>query len=213
MNVSRFEDAVPPKLFAELTRRVRALDQERLKNTYQTTFWYPFSAPRCVPEAVIEALRPRFEEPSVVGVEWWLSRMRTTDVRVDFHQDRDEKLALRTGKLRHPRLSSVLFLNRVKGGLLAVTDALPNPDNPCCAPDVLDLDLVAPKPNRLVRFEGTLTHGVLDANNALPVRKLPGPGALRLTLIMNWWDRRPTEVPLFSESRAYRSLRLGPPAR
>ena len=41
---------------------------------------------------------PRRGRPNV-GVEWWLSRMSTHDVRVDFHVDRDEKLALKTGRI------------------------------------------------------------------------------------------------------------------
>jgi hypothetical protein len=50
-----------------------------------------------------------FRDAGARGVEWWLSRMWTHDVRVDFHRDRDERLALAGGPARHPRLSSVLF--------------------------------------------------------------------------------------------------------
>lgn len=188
-----------------------ALGTERLKSTYQTTFWYDLKAPAaCLPEHAALALR-RFLPPGrrVAGVEWWLSRMRTTDVQVDFHQDRDEKLALRTGRLVHPRWSSVLFLNRVRGGLLAVTDALPNEENESKAPDRLDFDLVRPAPNRFVVFDGTLTHGVLDGKNQIPSGPLPGSGALRLTVIFNWWHRRPEGVPAWSETRIYRGLASG----
>lgn len=205
------EDALTPALFRQLKRRILALGNERIRTTYQTTFWYPLNGPTNVVEQAIEALRPTVPQSNVVGVEWWLSRMKTTDVRVDFHQDRDEKLSLRTGALRHPAISSVLFLNRLRrGGLLAVTEALPNEENPACAPDDEDWDLVAPKPNRFIWFEGNLTHGVLDANNAMPERRIPGQGEWRFTVIANWWDRRPTEVPTFAESRAYRALSLRP---
>lgn len=203
------EDALPPALFRRLLRAVKALGTERLRNTYQTTFWFDLREPVALPELVALELR-RYLPPGrrVVGVEWWLSRMRTTEVQVDFHQDRDEKLALRTGKLVHPRWSSVFFLNRCRGGLLAVTDELPNEENDAKAPDGMDFDLVAPKPNRFTVFDGTLTHGVLDANNQIPSKRLPGNPPMRLAAIFNWWHLRPEGIPTWSEAKAYRSLAL-----
>lgn len=202
------EGAVSPPLFRRLLRRLGVLGRERLKDTYQTTFWYDFGPPANVVEDVISGLKPLVVgRRRIAGVEWWLSRMYPTDVRVDFHQDRDEKLALRTGKLVHPRISSVLFLNRVRGGALVVTREKPDDGNPSLAPSRMDTaDLVTPRPNRLVLFDGTLTHGVLDAENQIPDGKLPGRSRLRRTLVMNWWGHRPTEVPRWSETRLYRAL-------
>ncbi|HEX8706301.1 MAG TPA: hypothetical protein VF815_46125 [Myxococcaceae bacterium] len=208
--VQLFEGALPEALFRRLLRRVGALGSERLRTTYQTTFWYDFGEPTNVVEEVILALRPRVVgRRRIAGVEWWLSRMSTTDVRVDFHQDRDERLALRTGQLVHPRLSSVLFLNRARGGALAVTRQPPDPDNPSLAPRRLDdLTLVAPRPNRFVVFDGKLTHGVLDANNQIPDGKLPGKTRQRRTIPLNWWASRPTGVPAWAETEIYRALAL-----
>jgi hypothetical protein len=207
-------DALPARDFQRLLRRVRALGTERLRRTYQTTFWYDFGPPTNVVEQVILTLRPRLPQGRrIIGVEWWLSRMYTTDVQVDFHQDRDEKLALATGRLVHPRVSSVLFLNRVRGGALAITEELPDPDNPSLAPAGMDFALVAPRPNRLVLFDGTLTHGVLDADNQVPHGRLPGRSRLRLTLAMNWWHRRPMEVPTYAEAGLYRALAIRQPPR
>jgi len=202
------EGALPEALFRRLLRRVGALGSERLRNTYQTTFWYGFGEPTNVVEEAILALRPRVVgRRRIAGVEWWLSRMSTTDVRVDFHQDRDEKLALSTGKLVHPRLSSVLFLNRARGGALVVTRQPPDPDNPSLAPRRLDdLTLVAPRPNRFVVFDGRLTHGVLDANNQIPDGRLPGKTRQRRTIPLNWWASRPTGVPTWAETGIYRAL-------
>lgn len=203
--VELLDRALPPRLFDRLLRAVRLLGEQRLRHTYQTTFWFGFDqhATNVVEEAILALPRPR----GVAGAEWWLSRMRTSNVQVDFHRDRDERLALRTGRQVHPRVSSVLFLNRCRGGLLAVTAEPPNPDNAAMAPDVLGLDLIEPRPNRFVRFDGRLTHGVLDAQNQLPGRRLPREPKLRLTIAINFWSRRPTEVPRFSERRLYASLK------
>jgi hypothetical protein len=206
--VHRFDEALPRGLFTRLRRKVLALGSERLRTTYQTTFWYPFSGPTNVAEYAVEALRPVVPQTGIAGVEWWLARMNTNDVQVDFHKDRDEKLALRREAVRHPRISSVFFLNTLRrGGTLVVTDELPVEANPALAPEGRNWELVKPKGNRFVWFDGTLTHGVLDANNEIPAAKLKGEGEWRYALIVNWWDRRPTDIPTFTESRAYRSLR------
>jgi hypothetical protein len=203
------DHALPEADFTRLWRKIRALGKERLRQTYQTTFWFDLGEPTNVVEQAILELRPLVPlRRGLAGVEWWLSRMRTTDVQVDFHHDRDEKLALRGGPLVHPRFTSLLYMNRVRGGALAVTKAPPCEDNPSLAPDTHDFDLVAPRPNRFTWFRGDLTHGVLDANNQIPNGKLPGTSRLRVTLVMNWWSQRPTDIPTFSESKVYRSLAL-----
>ncbi len=205
------ETALPDPLFRSLRTSVKALGGERMRSTYQTTFWFPLDGtpPSCVPEqAVLDLRRHLPKRRAVIGAEWWLSRMRTDEVQVDFHQDRDERLALERGQTVHPVLSSVFFLNRVKGGALAVTRRPANDDNPSRAPDDFDCDLVSPVPNRFVWFRGDLTHGVLDRDNALPDAHQARSGALRLALIVNWWDRRPHRIPRFPEVRFYRALRL-----
>lgn len=207
--VHLIDAALPASLFKRLLRAVRKVGRERLARTYQTTFWFDFQEPSCVPEQAILLLRDRLPRGlRVAGVEWWLSRMRATDVQLDFHRDRDEKLALATGREVHPRFSSVLFLNRVRGGALAVTPERPNDDNPALAPSRPDFTLVAPRPNRFAWFDGRLTHGVLDAHNRIPDGRLPGRSRLRLAVVMNWWRARPTGVRAFAKSRVYGALVL-----
>ncbi|MGO8970609.1 MAG: hypothetical protein ACLQDQ_13700 [Myxococcaceae bacterium] len=200
------EDALPSALFRRLRAGVRAVGGERLRSTYQTTFWFDFGPATSVVEQAVVSLRSLLPQKRFAGVEWWLSRMKTNRIGVDFHQDRDEKLALRGGVLRHPRFSSVLFLNRVRGGALAVTAQSPDPRNPCCAPAPLDADLAAPRPNRLVWFDGALTHGVLDARNQLATGRPQRAGEMRLAVVMNWWGSRPTDVLRFPEARVYGGL-------
>jgi hypothetical protein len=165
--------------------------------------------PRCLPEQTALSLFSRLPAGGkITGVEWWLSRMQTSDVRVDFHRDRDERLALRTGREVHPLWSSVLFLNRCRGGLLAVTDDPPDPCRPSHAPDPAGFELARPRPNRFVLFSGDKTHGVLDLRNRVPDGRLSGAPPMRRTLVLNWWHRRPEAVPKWSETALYRRLRL-----
>ncbi len=204
--VALTDDALPGPLFARLQKAIVALGEQRLRDTYQTTFWFPRGDPPSnVVEEAIVVLRgtQRF-----AGAEWWLSRMRTSNVQVDFHRDRDERLAKLGGPVVHPSVSSVLFLNRCRGGLLAVTRESPNPDNVALAPDTLAFDLIEPVPNRYVRFDGRLTHGVLDAENQIPGRRLPREKALRLTIAINFWKTRPTGIPRFTDRRVYSQLAL-----
>jgi hypothetical protein len=210
--VSVTDAALPAPLFRRLARAVRALGSEGLRATYRTTFWYALGAPAALPEEAVLALLSRLPRRGrgIAGVEWWLSRMRTSDVQVDFHRDRDEALFARRGIEVHPAFTAVLFLNRCRGGLLAVTDAPPDEARPARAPDTEALDLVRPLPNRLVVLPGGATHGVLDARGRIPDRRLARPTPLRLAVIVNGWARRPERVPAFGAARSYPSLALPP---
>jgi hypothetical protein len=212
------DGALPAGLFRRLAGAVRALGSEGLRDTYQTAFWFDLGAPACVVEEAVLALRPRARAARVAlagrggplaGVEWWLSRMRTSDVQVDFHQDRDEVLFGRAGRTRCPALGSVLFLNRCRGGALAVTAQPADDANPARAPLPFDGDLVRPWPNRLALFPGDAVHGVLDARGEVPQRRLRPATPLRLALVMNWWGARPEGRPRFQEAGVYRALGAG----
>lgn len=210
--VTLVDDALPEAEFRALLRAVRALGEERLRAGYQTTFWFPLdAAPASRVERAVQTLARRLppaRRRGVTGVEWWLSRMRTSNVKVDFHRDRDNARFDRTGEEVNPTSGSVLYLNRCRGGLLAVTRDAPNPDNPAFAPDRLEFDLVEPRPNRYAIFDGRLTHGVLDAENRVPGKRLPRERALRLAIAINYWRERPWGVPTFAERRHYRALAL-----
>ena len=208
--VTIVDDALPLHAFSGLAKSISALGRERIVAGYQTTFWFPRGAS---PSSQVEALVPQLEQhippvrrKRVVGVEWWLSRMRTSNVKVDFHRDRDNARFDATGVERNPVLSSLLYLNRCTGGLLAVTTQPTNPDNQAFAPDVHDFDLVEPRPNRFTFFDGRLTHGVLDAKNQIPGARLPTQKGWRLAIAINFWAERPWDVPSFGASPHYRKL-------
>lgn len=212
--VTLVEPALPPKQFALLRKKILSLGDERLRESYQTTFWFDLSTPptNVVEQAVltlVEHLTPE-RRRGVTGVEWWLSRMRTSNVKVDFHVDRDNALFDDTGRTVRPVTSSLLYVTSSVGGLLAVTTKKPDVRRPACAPDTDDFDLVEPRPNRFVFFDAKLTHGVLDARNELPLRRLPTQRAWRIAIAINLWHRRPRRVPTFGESVHYRGLAEGP---
>jgi len=132
------------------------------------------------------------------GMEWWIGRGYTTRMPIEFHFDHDVKGRSK----RHPVLSSVFFFNSVRGGHLAVTDQTP------AMREATRLETIKPRRNRYAIFAGDLLHGVLDARGRTPGRPLAGPrGRLRVTLVVNYWQRRPTGVPEWSESGVYRALR------
>ena len=212
--VTLVKPALPAAEFERLRRHIVKLGAERRRESYQTTFWFDLaSEPSNVVERAVLTLIPRVSparRARVIGVEWWLSRMRTSNVKVDFHVDRDNALFDDTGRTVRPVTSSLLYVTSSVGGLLAVTTKKPDIRRPACAPDTDDFDLVEPRPNRFVFFDAKLTHGVLDARNELPLRRLPTQRAWRIAIAINLWHRRPRRVPTFGESVHYRGLAEGP---
>jgi hypothetical protein len=197
--VRTFENALPVELFRRARRAIGWLGPVRLRESYFTTFWLPGGATplNAVEEAVLALSALASPAGRWSGAEWWIGRAYTTDVPIGFHFDEDVK----GGRRRHPLLSSVLFFNRVRGGHLAITDQRPG------SREATRLETVKPRANRYAVFDGDLFHGVLDARGRTPGRRLPGPrGRLRITLVVNFWDRRPTGVPEWSEARWFREL-------
>ena len=203
-------------LDAALVRRARRaigrLGEERLRQSYFTTLWMPRGEPpaNAVEEAVLALWRLAAPDQRCAGAEWWIGRSYTTEVPVGFHFDQDVRASR---GLRHPLLSSVFFFNRVRGGQLAVTDQRAGRRGQPTPAVAGELQVVPPRPNRYAVFDGALFHGVLDARGRTPGRKLPGPrGRLRVTLVVNFWERRPTGVPRWRDARVYRALAPGPAA-
>lgn len=211
--VTLVEPALPPTQFALLRKKILSLGDERLRESYQTTFWFDLSTPptNVVEQAVLVLVDHLSVERrrGVTGVEWWLSRMRTSNVKVDFHVDRDNALFDDTGRTVAPHTSSLIYVTKSVGGLLAVTKKKADPSRPACAPDTDDFDFVEPGPNRFAFFDAKLTHGVLDARNEIPLKRLPTEPGWRIGIAINFWKRRPRRVATFSESTHYRRLEIG----
>jgi hypothetical protein len=200
------DGALDDRLVERARRAIARLGTRRLRQSYFTTFWLgrgeePANA---VEEAVLSLWSIAAPGRRCAGAEWWIGRSYTNAVPVGFHFDQDVRAP---HGLRHPLVSSVFFFNRVRGGHLAVTDqragrsGRPVPAQPAV------LQAVAPRRNRYAAFDGGLFHGVLDARGRTPGARLASPGGrLRVTLVVNFWTKRPTLVPRWRDGNAYRAL-------
>ena len=197
--INLFEDALPRPLFQRLARAVRAVGTEGMEGmgSYNTTFWFPRDAkPANIVEECVSKLctlvRPG---PRCIGLEWWLGRLKHGE-SLPFHTDRDRSLRKQTGQIVHPLWSSILYLNRFPSSPTIVYDQVLSPDGKSWVPPEpkfgKTLDAV---PNHYATFRGDLRHGVV-ANGAAEKpagrsRKTKKSPELRLTLLVNYWDRRP----------------------
>src|SRR5712675_3329388 len=194
-----FKDALPNPLFRVLAGAVQAVGTERMENmgSYNTTFWFPLGAkPTNIVEECISKLcavvRPG---PKCIGMEWWLGRLKYGE-SLPFHTDRDRSLQKQTGQIAHPLWASILYLNRFPSSPTVVLDQVLSPDGKSWVPPKVDsgvsLDAI---PNHYVVFRGDLRHGVVANSSPQEVAsqtvKTEGPHDLRLTLLVNYWDRRP----------------------
>ena len=212
--------AAPTALVSRAARLFTRLGTQRMKEGYFTTFWLPLrtqpvhaaaTAAANAFEGLALALLPHALAKAgpgaerIVGLEWWLGRSYTNRVPLGFHFDLDVK---GKGAVRYPLVSSVFFFNRVRGGQLAITDQRPDARGRAVPQQPTRMEAIVPKPNRYVLFAGELFHGVLDANGHVPGKPLAvPPGRMRRTLVINYWAARPSDVPAWGESRAYRVLR------
>jgi hypothetical protein len=197
--INLFKDALPNQLFRRLARAVQAVGTERMENmgSYNTTFWFPIGAkPTNIVEQCVSKLYTLVRPGSkCIGMEWWLGRLKFGE-ELPFHTDRDRSLRHETGQIVHPLWSSILYLNRFPSSPTVVLDQVLSPDGKSWIPPEANsgrsLDAV---PNHYVAFRGDLRHGVVangagqkKASRSGDTQKSP---ELRLTLLVNYWDRRP----------------------
>jgi len=168
------ENALPVEVFRRLSNAVRQVGDEALRASYSTNFWFDFKAKaRSIAEDAILRLLPLAQPGGrCVGAEWWLGRLKYGE-SLGIHADRDLSLHARTGEVRHPLRSSILYLNRYRSSPTVLLH------------DAAGGKAIAPEPNRYVVYPGDLQHGVL-AQRPAPERR-----SLRLTFLVNFWDRRP----------------------
>ena len=192
-----FEEALSGSLFERLVRAVRSIGDERLKRNYTTTFWFPRGADptNVAEEAVVELLKLVDPAPECTGIEWWLGRLGHGE-KLRFHFDRDMTLRKQTGQYVHPLEGSVFYLNSFPSSPTVVLDQIPSPDGKSRIPAKPEfrkaVDAVS---NRYVVFPGNLRHGVIPESNKAKqgddAENERRSSQIRLTLLVNYWERRP----------------------
>lgn len=168
------ENALPVDVFRRLADAVRKVGEEQLAASYATNFWFGFrQRPKNLAEEAILRLVPLAQPGSgCIGAEWWLGRLKYGQ-SLALHEDRDLSMQAKTGEVRHPLRSSILYLNRFRPSPTVIVQSESGGK------------AIAPEPNRYVVYRGDLPHGVLAK------RVPPELRGLRLTFLVNFWDRRP----------------------
>jgi hypothetical protein len=205
-----FEDALPLPLFDRLASAVRAVGRERLKRNYTTTFWLPRDAtPRNIAEeCVFQLLSLLNPGESCIGMEWWLGRLAYGE-KLRHHFDRDMTIHKESGQFVHPLFASAFCLNDFPTSPTVITNQIPSPDGTSKIPAKPTVKDVAPAvANHYTVFAGNLRHGVIP-DRAARKRFESGdvPPEMRLTFLVNYWDRRPSPpVCLDYDGTIYSSL-------
>jgi len=186
------ENALHPPLFDRLHQAVRALGRDGVKEkaTYATTFWFAREAPVTnVAEEAIVALIEKIDLPDAcIGMEWWLGRLRHGK-KLNYHFDRDLALARKTGESVFPLMGSILYLNAFPTSPTVILDQVPGPDGKSKIPEEPRLSVsVEAIANHYVTYPGNLRHGVIPTGE----KQQPDMPDLRLTLLINYWHRRPS---------------------
>ena len=214
-----FDNALPPDLLAHCAAVSDAWA------ACGPNFWVPLDCatsadgaqPRTLAEQVVVSLHARIltrllPVGSWSGAEWWCQVYNSPGRGLPFHWDKDEAGLTRDGvtSMRHPLFSCVLYLNtadecaREPLGATAVLEQRWCNTTAAAVPATCRESLfVWPRHNRLLVFDGDLSHGVLDADAA---------GATRRTLLVNWWAGDPPAgvTRLGAEEYAH-MYRLPPP--
>src|SRR5262245_12349824 len=196
--ITLFIDELPKPLFSRVVRAIRAVGTERMEDmgSYSTTFWLPLGAKptNIVEQCVIKLCAMVQPGPACIGMEWWLGRLKMGE-SLPFHTDRDRSLRKLTGQIVHPLWSSILYLNRFPSSPTIVFDQVLAPDGSWIPPQRPAGKALEAIPNHYVVFRGDLLHGVVangkEKPDARPAESAKPP-RMRLTLLVNYWDRRPS---------------------
>ncbi|WP_133122849.1 hypothetical protein [Zhengella mangrovi] len=196
-NVTVHENALPVPLFRDLLDAVKMIGRDAAEKniSYSTTFWFERGAePTNLAEVAIQSLHSMVDPgETCVGVEWWLGRLRNGK-GLGFHFDRDLALHRKTGETICPLLGSVFYLNDYPSAPTVIIGQIPGqdgkskfPEEPTCSKAI---DAVA---NRYMVFPGNLRHGVTSDEGKLHLdpRGRDDEPERRLTLLVNYWHRRP----------------------
>jgi len=188
-----YEDGLPAALHGRLHKAMRLIGSEKPdgKDTYAKTFWFERNAaPTNVAEEAVLALEKWADPPpECIGMEWWIGRLKRGK-KLSYHFDRDLSLSRTKGLSVCPLLSSVYYVNQYFSSPTVLLDQVPGEDGKSKVPKQSKMSAsVKANANHFVVFPGNLRHGVIP-----DIKKLDkdDPNEYRLTLLVNFWDHRPS---------------------
>lgn len=198
---ARLADATELELPAQSPERLFALP---LRNQAQTIL----HAQTLLPEAARAAVRE-----CATGVEFW-AQHRSLDAPMHLHWDCDEKLGRMTGLLVCPLLSLIVYVGDEGGPTLLIARS-PADEGPSASTPAERCWLVWPHAGQIASFAGSMLHGVLRQEGATPASPAPAPppapirgelapAPMRTTVLLNFWARRPMDLPMLPRSVAPR---------
>jgi len=188
-----YDAGLPIALYNRLYKAVVAIGNEKPdgKDTYSKTFWFERNAkPSNVAEEALVILE-KWAAPATqcTGMEWWLGRLKRGK-KLRFHFDRDLSLSRETGESVFPMLSSVYYLNHFESSPTVLLDQVPGADGKSKVPVKAKMSTsVMAIANHYLVFPGNLRHGVIPD---VGKQDQDEPNEYRLTLLVNYWDRRPS---------------------
>ena len=146
------------------------------------TFWLDKdSNPKTLIEYIVQQISiqdyPNGYPSDYMGMEWWI-QIKKNKEDIVFHYDKDEALCTSKKIYHYPLKSTITYLTD-NGGPTAIFNN--NEYN--------DGYLSFPKTNKHVVFKGDLFHGVIGPLS----KKIPNNGTQRVTLLINYWNKRPME--------------------
>jgi hypothetical protein len=176
-------DALSRDTFARLSAGLHALADDGAHKRGRTRWFSWAREPRNQIEAAALALRRYVRPgPSCIGVEYWI-RIATIDHPKPLHFDMDVGRWNRDRVAAYPRFASVLYVSGGGASTIVLEQRLRRGKRvPATPPSAVAIE---PAPNQLAVFDGDLLHGVA------PVGDGAATNGHRITVLVNWWRRRP----------------------
>lgn len=209
------DTAVPPNTFQAVTRYNNVLAEEKLNaietliaslvgRYYGESYWCPNSEKNpnwgAFFAAFYAAIFGHQSKKDIAGVEWWVRR-KPNNIGHDFHFDKDEHLFNQTKQVVTPQVSSVFYINEGSGRTL-VLNHTPQNNRSASFEQPSEMAVGVAQRNSLLVFPGDLCHGVSVGDN----------DALRITLLMNWWEHKPHNLKTDANVIQWPSVQISNPA-
>ena len=114
--------------------------------------------PRNVMEELMQLIWGQFKlENKIAGFEYWSNYQTSENWKLNWHQDCDEKLRVKSNKILSPTLGQIYYIEnfKVRGGYLEISNLPPHIE-----PNYSEIERIRPRENRLIIFNPSFKHCV-----------------------------------------------------